>query len=151
VRPRRTEVGAAEVRDLPLIAAVGVHDPQLHAIGANEPLAQEWLAREHEPLARQIFQRAGKLLGLAAANLISLFDPEVVIVAGEMLAAADLFFPTLKETALARCQPLAAKHVQIKLSRLGADANLLGVAYMALSGGPERMKSSTSNRRSSTL
>ena len=109
------------------------------------------LAREHEPLARQIFQRAGKLLGLAAANLISLFDPEVVIVAGEMLAAADLFFPTLKETALARCQPLAAKHVQIKLSRLGADANLLGVAYMALSGGPERMKSSTSNRRSSTL
>ncbi|HKT69464.1 MAG TPA: ROK family protein [Terriglobales bacterium] len=99
------------------------------------------LAREHEPVARQIFQRAGKLLGLAAANLISLFDPEVLIVSGEMFAAADLFFPTLKETALTRCQPLAAKHVQLKLSRLGADANLLGVARLALSGGPERMKS----------
>jgi glucokinase len=99
------------------------------------------LAREHEPVARQIFQRAGKLLGLAAGNLISLFDPEVLIVSGEMFAAADLFFPTLKETALARCQPLAAKHVQVKLSRLGADASLLGVARLALSGGSGRMKS----------
>jgi glucokinase len=99
------------------------------------------LAREHEPVARQIFQRAGKLLGLAAANLISLFDPEVLIVSGDMFAAADLFFPTCKETALARCQPLAAKHVQIKLSRLGADANLLGVARLALGGGPGRVKS----------
>lgn len=90
------------------------------------------LAREHEPLARQIFQRAGKLLGLATANLISLFDPEVLIVSGDMLLTADLFFQTLKETALSRCQPLAARQVQIKLSRLGKDANLLGMAYLAL-------------------
>lgn len=108
------------------------------------------LAREHEPVARQIFQRAGKLLGLATANLISLFDPEIVIVSGGMLPAADLFFQTLKETALARCQPLAAKHVRIKLSRLGADANLLGMARLALSG-PERAKSSIATRRASTL
>jgi glucokinase len=74
----------------------------------------------------------GKLLGLAVANLISLFDPEVVIVSGGMIAAADLFFETLKETALARCQPLAARQVQIKLSRLGNDANLLGAARLAL-------------------
>ncbi len=108
------------------------------------------LALEHDPLARQIFQRAGKLLGLAAANLISLFDPEVLVVSGDMIAAADLFFPTLKETALARCQPLAAKHVQVKLSRLGSDANLLGVAYLAL-GGPKRMTTSITNRQSSIL
>src|SRR6185437_10706256 len=90
------------------------------------------MAREHDPFARQIFQRAGKLLGLAVANLISLFDPQVVIVSGGMSAAADLFYDTLKETALARCQPLAAKQVQIKLSRLGNDANLLGMGYLAL-------------------
>ena len=91
------------------------------------------LAREREPFARQIFQRAGKLLGLAVANLISLFDPQVVIISGGMAAAADLFLDTLKETALARCQPLAAGQVQIKLSRLGNDASLLGVARLALS------------------
>ena len=89
------------------------------------------LAREHDPFARQIFQRAGKLLGLAVANLISLFDPEVLIVSGGMIASADLFFNTLKETALARCQPLAARQVRIKLSRLGNNAHLLGVARLA--------------------
>jgi predicted NBD/HSP70 family sugar kinase len=94
---------------------------------------------------RQLLNRAGKLLGLAAANLISPFDPEVLIV-NDMLAAADLFFQTLKETALTRCQPLAAKHVQIKLSRLGRDASLLCVTHPALSG-TERMKSSITARR----
>lgn len=103
------------------------------------------LAREHDPFARQIFQRAGKLLGLAAANLISLFDPQVVIVSGGMTAAADLFFDTLKETALARCQPLAARQVRIKLSRLGNDANLLGVTRLALAATGKR-KSSISNQ-----
>jgi len=91
------------------------------------------LARDNDPFARQIFQRAGNLLGMAVANFISLFDPEVVIVSGGMTAVADLFFNTLKETALARCQPLAAGQVQIKLSRLGNDANLLGMARLAFS------------------
>lgn len=108
------------------------------------------LAREHDPFARQIFQRAGKLLGLAVANLISLFDPEVVILSGGMSGAADLFFETLKETALARCQPLAARQVQIKLSRLGNDANLLGVARLALST-TKTPKSSLKNLPSSIL
>ena len=90
------------------------------------------LARNGDRAARHIFQRAGKLLGFAVANFISLFDPQVVVVSGGMIAAADLFFDTLKQTAVARCQPLAAKQVQIKLSRLGNDANLLGMAYLAL-------------------
>jgi glucokinase len=91
------------------------------------------LAREGDPFARQIFQRAGKLLGMAVANIISLFDPEVVTISGGMIGAADLFFDMLQETALARCQPLAARKVHIKISRLGNDANLLGMARLALS------------------
>lgn len=122
---------------------------KLAALSAKELTAEAIarLAREHDPFARQIFQRMGKLLGLAVANLISLFDPEVVIVSGGMIAAADLFFETLKETALARCQPLAARQVQIKLSRLGNDANLLGAARLALVGA-KRKQPSFANRQS---
>ncbi|HEU5334675.1 MAG TPA: ROK family protein [Terriglobales bacterium] len=106
----------------------------LARLPANELTAEAIarLAREGDGVARRIFQRAGTLLGLAVANFISLFDPQVVVVSGGMIAAADLFFDTLKETAMARCQPLAAKQVQIKLSRLGNDANLLGMARLAL-------------------
>src|SRR5438270_5376391 len=62
------------------------------------------LARDREPFAGQIFQRTGKLLGLAVANFISLFDPEVVVLSGGLCAAAGLVLDTLKEAALARCQ-----------------------------------------------
>lgn len=109
------------------------------------------LARDHDPFARQIFQRMGKLLGLAVANLISLFDPQVVIVSGGLSGAADLFFDTLKETALARCQPLAARQVQIKLSRLGNDANLLGVARLALGARRRTAKRPTVAGKTSSL
>ncbi|HLK31613.1 MAG TPA: ROK family protein [Terriglobales bacterium] len=105
------------------------------------------LAREHDPFARQIFHRMGKLLGLAVANLISLLDPQIVIIGGEMAAAADLFFAGLQETALARCQPLAARQVQIKVSRLGNDAHLLGVARLALAAAKPKTRSSTPKLR----
>ena len=39
-REERSEVGAAEVRDLMLIGPVGVHDPDLHAIGPHQSLLE---------------------------------------------------------------------------------------------------------------
>ncbi len=89
-------------------------------------------ARQGDRLARQAFERAGKWLGFSVANLISVFDPEVVVLGGGLSGAADLYFDLLQRTALERCQPLAARQVEIRLSRLGNDANLLGAARLAL-------------------
>jgi len=89
-------------------------------------------ARSGDRAARQVFARVGGLLGLAVANLISLFDPEVVVVGGGLAGARDLFFPALERTARGHCQPLAERRVKICTSRLGARANLLGAARLAL-------------------
>ncbi len=102
------------------------------AAGASNAQEAAGAARQNDTNARAIFRRAGELLGLAVANLISLFDPEVVVFGGGMAGAADLFWDELTRTALARCQPLAAKQVKLRLSRLGAEANLLGAARLAL-------------------
>lgn len=53
-------------------------------------------ARSGDRKARNTFERAGRALGLAVANLISLFDPEVVILTGGVAQAADLFLPVLR-------------------------------------------------------
>jgi glucokinase len=90
-------------------------------------------ARRGDASARAIFTRAGEMLGLGIANLISLFDPEVVILGGGLAAAADLFFDSMRNAALRAAQPLAARQVQIKISKLGGDANLLGAAHLAWS------------------
>jgi glucokinase len=95
-------------------------------------------ARQGDALAKTLFERAGKFLGFAVANLISLFDPEVVVLGGGLASAADLYFEVLKQTALERCQPLAAQRVKIRVSRLGNDANLLGAAYLALEAAQHR-------------
>lgn len=99
------------------------------------------LARKGDVSAKEIYRRMGNLLGLAVANLISLFDPEVIVLGGGMSRAADLYWDVLKQTALERSQPLAAKKVKIVLSKLGNDANLLGAAQMAFEAAvPVRVK-----------
>ena len=89
-------------------------------------------ARNGDASAAEIFRVAGRRLGLAVANLISLFDPQVVVIGGGLAGAAELFLDELKGTALSRTQPMAAKQVQIRVTKLGGDANLLGAARVAL-------------------
>lgn len=89
------------------------------------------LARGGNLEARRIFERAGQVLGLAVANLISLFDPQVVVLTGGVTRASDLFLESLQRTARAKCQPLVADAVDIRVSRLQEKANLLGAARLA--------------------
>jgi glucokinase len=89
-------------------------------------------ARRGNSQAKQLFTRAGVLLGRAVANLISLFDPEVIVLGGGLAGAADLFLDDLKRVARETAQPLAAPQVEITVSSLGHDANLLGAARLAL-------------------
>jgi len=88
-------------------------------------------ARQHDPLALDIFDKSGRLLGFAVANLVSLFDPEIVVLGGGMAAVADLYLGSLRRAMLERAQPLAARRVKIVVSKLGPKANLLGCARLA--------------------
>ncbi len=88
-------------------------------------------ARQGDPLARRIFEDCGRILGLAVANLVSLFDPEVVVIGGGLAFASDLYLDTLRKAVLRRAQPLAARKVRISVSRLGEKSNLFGCAYLA--------------------
>jgi len=88
-------------------------------------------AREGDQLALDVFHQAGRLLGFGVANIVSLFDPEIVIVGGGMAGAADLYFDSLRDAMLERAQPLAAKKVNLVVSKLGDRANLFGCARLA--------------------
>ncbi len=88
-------------------------------------------ARRGDQLALDIFHSSGRLLGSGVANLVSLFDPEIVVIGGGMAAAADLFLEPLKRVMFERAQPLAAKQVKIAISKLGDTVNLLGCARLA--------------------
>jgi len=88
-------------------------------------------ARRGDLPSIKVYHRAGRLLGHAVANLVSLFDPQVVVIGGGLASAGDLFMDALKQSMKEAAQPLAGKKVRVVLSRLGGNANLLGAAHLA--------------------
>lgn len=91
-------------------------------------------ARNGDAHALEVFSRVANRLGYAVANLISLFDPQTIVLTGGLTNAADLFLDDMKRAVLERAQPLSAPMVEIVVSALGVEANLLGAARLALSG-----------------
>ena len=88
-------------------------------------------ARRGDMVAIEVFLEAGRWLGYGVANLVSLFDPEIVVIGGGLAKASDLYLDALKKTMKERAQPIAAGKVKVVVSRLGGDANLLGAARVA--------------------
>ena len=89
-------------------------------------------ARRGDRLAVEIFTQAATFLGYAVANLVSLFDPEMVVIAGGLAAAADLYLDSVRSIVSLRAQPLAAQQTKVVVSKLGDSVSLLGCASLAL-------------------
>jgi glucokinase len=98
-------------------------------VGSLEALAAGPALGRHKD-----YGRMGQLLGIAVANLISLFDPQVVVLTGGVTQSADRFLDILIQNARRRAQPLSAPEVEIVVSTLQGDANLLGAARVAFKG-----------------
>lgn len=88
-------------------------------------------ARKGDRLALEVFTRAGEALGYGIANMISLLDPQIVILGGGMADVADLYLKSLRHSMLERAQPLVSRQVEITVSKLRDKANLLGCARLA--------------------
>jgi predicted NBD/HSP70 family sugar kinase len=88
-------------------------------------------ARRGDLVSIKAYLEAGRLLGFGVANLVSLFDPDIVVIGGGLAGASDLFLGALRKAMKERAQPIARTQVTVAVSRLGGTANLLGVARLA--------------------
>lgn len=91
------------------------------------------LARRGDGAARAILDEAVQYLAMGVANLVSVLNPQMIVLGGGLMQAGDLFLEPLRREMLEWAQPIAAKQVRIELSQLGEDAGVLGAARMALS------------------
>jgi glucokinase len=87
--------------------------------------------KQDDSIANRVIQEAVEYWGMAAANLISIFNPEKIIFGGGVFDAAAPLLNQIKTEAKKWAQPLAFKKVTIELTRLGSDAGLYGAAYLA--------------------
>lgn len=84
-----------------------------------------------DPVAIHIVKVAISLWGKAAANLVSIFNPEKIIFGGGVFGPAADLLPLIREEAERWAQPISMKQVQLEVSALGGDAGLYGAGYLA--------------------
>lgn len=90
-------------------------------------------ARAGDRHALDVLQRAARFIGMGVANLVSVFNPEIVVLGGGLTAGAgDLLLDTVRQEAARWAQPLAMRQCRIELTQLGDRAGLLGAARLAL-------------------
>ncbi|HLV01051.1 MAG TPA: ROK family protein, partial [Acidobacteriota bacterium] len=88
-------------------------------------------ARQGNPAAQAVLERAGKALGLAISNLIHLFNPEIIVLGGDLIVGEDLLLPIIREQVAQLTLPYLDELPEIVVSRLGLDIRLRGAAALA--------------------
>jgi glucokinase len=87
--------------------------------------------RRGDELALSVFRRAGKYLGIGLANLMSLIDPEIIVINGGVVNGWDLFAADMYQEIEERAFEATAKHIKIARAECGDNAGLLGAAKLA--------------------
>jgi glucokinase len=63
----------------------------------NNPLSIYRMATSHDHAAKALFSDYGRYLGIAISNFINIFNPEVIIIGGELSNAYPLFTGSMKK------------------------------------------------------
>lgn len=103
-------------------------------IGKN-PTAEELYdaAVKGNEVAVEAFRRMGYYLGIALAGLVNVLNPEVIVLAGGLSAAWDVFIEHTRDQIARRAFREPAGRVKLVRAELGDDAGILGVASLAFS------------------
>lgn len=88
-------------------------------------------AREDDGVSISVVRDTAKYLGMAAANLVVLADPEMLVLGGIMASAADLLLEPLRTEIARRLPRPMMDALRIATSALGADAAAIGAARLA--------------------
>jgi predicted NBD/HSP70 family sugar kinase len=114
-----TASGRAMVRDLQRLG---------HAPSTTRDVVD--LVRLGNPDAVRVVTAAGRAVGDVLSTAVSLLNPDVVVLGGDIAHAHEHFLHGVRETLLSRSQPLATAHLRVAPSVLGDRAGITGAAAM---------------------
>lgn len=90
------------------------------------------LAHDGDPAALTCLTAAGRALGVGLANIVNIFNPEVVVIGGGVIAAGGLLLDPAREEMRARALSPSRDIARIVPARFGAESGMLGAAVLAL-------------------
>lgn len=85
-------------------------------------------ALDGDEIAKDIYERAGFYIGIAAANMCVALGPRRIIIAGGVSRAGDLLLKPIRRTVRERVTVMPVDQVEVVQSQLGDNAGVIGVA-----------------------
>lgn len=85
-----------------------------------------------DSVAVQVIEQCVEFWGMAAANLISIFNPEKVLFGGGVFGPGKRLITAIKKEAGKWAQPVSFKQVGLEAAGLGKDAGVYGAGFIAL-------------------
>ncbi len=94
------------------------------AVGTAKEVAD--LAMQGEAAALRVFERMGEYLGAGLANIVNIFNPEVIVIGGKVADAFSLFIGKALEVMSRMAFSFAREGVKVLKASLGDEAALWG-------------------------
>lgn len=88
-------------------------------------------AQADDKIARDIYEKAGFYIGIAAANVCAAIGPRRIVIGGGVAQAGELLLDPIRRTIRARVHIMPVEQVEVVPSRLGDNAGVIGVACWA--------------------
>ena len=85
-------------------------------------------ARRGDQLAADIVAEAAKYLGIGLANLVNIFNPELIVIGGGLSKMGDMLLKPARKVLKERAFRLPSRTVHIVRARLGSNAGIIGAA-----------------------
>jgi glucokinase len=117
-----------------LLEAAPEHEGPLRGTPPKTLTAHEVFAAyaAGDSVAARVVASAVEFWGMAVANLVSLFDPEILVLGGGVFGPARGLLDRIVAEARQWAQPRSFERVSVCLSALGPDACLFGMGELAL-------------------
>jgi glucokinase len=146
--------GTALVREVSLAVARRPDTALGHALESGReltgPMITE-LAQEGDPVACDAIDVIGRALGVGVANIVNIFNPQVVVIGGGVSAAGELLLEPAREVVARRALRPGKDVVRIETAAFGAEAGMIGAALLARERPADVPSSARSSRHRSRV
>ena len=89
-------------------------------------------ARQEDKLAMEIIAGAAYYLGIGLANIVNIFNPQVIVIGGGMSKMGGMLLEPAKRIVKQRAFKLPARAARIVRAHLGNDSGIIGAAVNVL-------------------
>lgn len=127
-------VASAPAVERAAVAAMRQARPtRLAALGLGVTVTDIFAAADAgDAVAREILADAGRTLGRAAAWLVNVMNPDVLVIGGRLAGAGDALVGPFRETVMEEAIGAATQRLTIRPWALGQEAKVRGAVILAL-------------------